>query len=175
MNRDIYSSNRLLRAWSSLTLDVSKDGASTTSLGNLCHCLATLTVTNLFLLSSPLPSCSLPSDTERLLAGLPGAFSSPGSTAPAISACPHRESVPSLGSFLWLSSGHAPQLSCTEDSTSGCSMPGKITPARSRRAGSSPSTCCLCFSFFPPCTPGYCLHTQDIRLLLWTFYFMYSQ
>ena len=31
MNRDTYSSERLLRALSSLTLNVSKDGASTTS------------------------------------------------------------------------------------------------------------------------------------------------
>ena len=38
---------------SSLTLDVSRDGASTTSLGNLCQCLTTLTVKNIFLISSP--------------------------------------------------------------------------------------------------------------------------
>ena len=36
---------------------------------------------------------------------------------PALSACPHREGVPSLGSFLWPSSAHTPagpHLSCTE-------------------------------------------------------------
>ena len=32
MNRDIHSSIRLLRAWSSLTLSIARDGASTTSL-----------------------------------------------------------------------------------------------------------------------------------------------
>ena len=36
MNRDIYSYIRVFRAPSSLTLSVSRDGAPTTSLGNLC-------------------------------------------------------------------------------------------------------------------------------------------
>ena len=38
MNRDTYSEIRLLRAPSSLTLSVSRDGASTASLGNLLQC-----------------------------------------------------------------------------------------------------------------------------------------
>lgn len=40
MSRDIF--NRLLRASSNLTLNVSQDGASVTSLGDLCQCFTTL-------------------------------------------------------------------------------------------------------------------------------------
>jgi len=53
VNRDTYSWSRLLRTPSSLTLNISRDGASTTSLGNLFQCLTTLTVKNFFLTSSP--------------------------------------------------------------------------------------------------------------------------
>ena len=42
----------VLRAPSSLTLSVSRDGASTTNLGNLCQCLITLIVKNFFLISN---------------------------------------------------------------------------------------------------------------------------
>jgi len=42
-----------LRACTSQVLKVSRDGASTTSLGNLFQCLTTLTVKNFFLTSSP--------------------------------------------------------------------------------------------------------------------------
>ena len=52
MSRDACSYIRLLRAPSSLTLSISKDGASTASLGNLCQCLTTLTVKNFFLISN---------------------------------------------------------------------------------------------------------------------------
>jgi len=41
---------RMLRALSSLTLNVSRDRASTTSLGHLCQCLTTLTVKNFLLI-----------------------------------------------------------------------------------------------------------------------------
>ncbi|KAK4814017.1 hypothetical protein QYF61_004647 [Mycteria americana] len=41
-SRDIFNQIRLLRAPSSLALSVSRDGASTTSLGNLGQCLTTL-------------------------------------------------------------------------------------------------------------------------------------
>ena len=78
-------------------------------------------------------------DIERQLSGLPRAFSPPCRTAPALPARPHRGCVPSLGSFLWPSSGHdptAPHLSCTEDSTSERSTPGEVSPAQSRREGS---------------------------------------
>ena len=51
-------------------------------------------------------------DTERLFSGLPAAFSSPGWAAPALSACPHRGCAPSLGSFLWPSSGCTPTGLC---------------------------------------------------------------
>jgi len=44
MNRDTYSSISLLRALSSLILNVSMDGAPTTSLCNLLQCFTTLLV-----------------------------------------------------------------------------------------------------------------------------------
>jgi len=40
MNRDTYSSVRLLKAWFSLTLDASRDRASITPLGNLFQCFS---------------------------------------------------------------------------------------------------------------------------------------
>ncbi|KAK4827886.1 hypothetical protein QYF61_022309, partial [Mycteria americana] len=47
------------RAKSNLTLNVSRDGASTTSLGNLCQCFTTLSIKNFFLVSNlNLPSFS---------------------------------------------------------------------------------------------------------------------
>ena len=50
----------MLRDPSSLALNASRKGASTTSLGNLFQCLTTLTVNNFFLVSSPnLPFSSL--------------------------------------------------------------------------------------------------------------------
>ena len=62
MNRDPYSYIKLLRALSSLTLDISRNGASTTSWGNLFHCL-TIHVCKTFLLYTNLnlPSFSLKS------------------------------------------------------------------------------------------------------------------
>ena len=47
MNRDIYSQMTLLRTWSSLTLNASRDRASTTILINLFQYL-----TNFFIISS---------------------------------------------------------------------------------------------------------------------------
>ena len=44
--------HQMLRALTSPTLNVSRDGASTTSLGNLCQCLTTLTVKTFFFLSN---------------------------------------------------------------------------------------------------------------------------
>ena len=49
MNRDIYSSIRLLGAWPSLALNVSKEGVYTISAGNLFQRLTTLTVKSYFL------------------------------------------------------------------------------------------------------------------------------
>ena len=55
LNKDTYSYIRVLRAPPSLTLSISGDRASTTSLGNLFQCLTNLTVKNFFLMSkSPL-------------------------------------------------------------------------------------------------------------------------
>ena len=60
MGRDIFYQTRLLRALSNLTLNASRDGASTASLGNLFHCFTTLTVQSLFLTSDMnLPSFHL--------------------------------------------------------------------------------------------------------------------
>jgi len=47
-----HSHIRLPRASSSLALKVSRDGASTTSLGNLCQCITTLTVKDFFFTSN---------------------------------------------------------------------------------------------------------------------------
>ena len=52
VSRDIFNQTRLLRAPSNLTWNVSRDAASTTSLGNLCQGSATLIIKNFFLLSS---------------------------------------------------------------------------------------------------------------------------
>ena len=49
MNRDIYSSIRLLKVPYSLALIASTDRASTTTLGNLFHCLTNHIVKNFFL------------------------------------------------------------------------------------------------------------------------------
>ena len=48
MNRDMQSYIRLLRAWSSLVLNVFRDRASTASLGNPLLCFTTLTVKDFF-------------------------------------------------------------------------------------------------------------------------------
>jgi len=52
MSRDIFTKIRLLRAPSNVTLKVSGDGASITSLGNLFQHFITLIVKNFFLISS---------------------------------------------------------------------------------------------------------------------------
>ena len=49
--------HQVLRAPSSLTLGVSRDGAPAASLGNLCQCLTTLSVNSCFFT----PSLNLPS------------------------------------------------------------------------------------------------------------------
>lgn len=99
--------NQVLRAPSSLTLNVLKEKASTTSLRNLCPCL-TIIMSNLNLPSFNLKPCTLvlsqqimleslsfsfsfffysPSlDIERPLSDVLGAFSSPGWPGPAPSA-----------------------------------------------------------------------------------------
>ena len=59
VNRDTYSQIRVLKAWSSQTLSVSKNRAFTTFLGNMCQCLTTL-VKKFYLISNlNLPSFSL--------------------------------------------------------------------------------------------------------------------
>ena len=51
MNRDMYTLIRLLKALSSLNLNVCKNEASTTPLGNLFQCFTTLNIKNFFLRS----------------------------------------------------------------------------------------------------------------------------
>jgi len=63
MSRDIFTLIRLHRAPSNPTLSVSRDGASTTSLGNQFQCFSTLIVKNFFLI----PSLNLPSLSFKLL------------------------------------------------------------------------------------------------------------
>jgi len=79
MNRSIYREIRLLRVPSSLILNVSRDGASTTSLGNLLQCLTTLSIKKTYFLCihffsfslKPLPLV-LPPQTCLTSADLPG-------------------------------------------------------------------------------------------------------
>ena len=51
--------HQVLRAWSSLTLNVCRDEAPTASLGNLCQGLTSLSVKNFLTPNLNLPSCSL--------------------------------------------------------------------------------------------------------------------
>ena len=68
MCRVTNQQTRLPRATSSLALNAYRDGASTTSLGNLFRCVTTLWVKNLFLISNlNLPCLSLkPSPLEPM-------------------------------------------------------------------------------------------------------------
>lgn len=91
---------------------------------------------------SPLLSNGSLLDTERVLSGLPRAFSRLNS--------PSSFSLSSQGRCS--SSEHTatgPCLSCTEDSTSGCSNPDKVSPAQSKGAGSLPL---LCWPWFFGCS-----------------------
>ena len=63
MIRDVFNQTRLLLALSNLDLNVSRNGASTTSLRNLGQDFTTLTVKNFFLLSS----LNLPSYILKLI------------------------------------------------------------------------------------------------------------
>ena len=57
--KDTYSYIRLLKALSSLTLNVSRNGASSSTLGNLCQCLTIIVKNFLFIYDLNLPSFSL--------------------------------------------------------------------------------------------------------------------
>ena len=88
----------LLRAPSNLALNDSRDGASTTSLGNLFQCF-TLPSNKVI---APCPTATSPPDNIfpifpigpfkywKAVITSPAAFSSPGWTAPTLSAFPHR-------------------------------------------------------------------------------------
>ena len=91
----------------------------------------------ILLKSLTLLSYSPPLDSEMPLSGPLGTLFSLGCTAPALSGCPHRRGVPSIGPFLWPSSGCTQTvlcLSCTEDSISGRSTPCEASPSQSRGA-----------------------------------------
>ena len=118
---------RLPRAWSSLTLTVSRDGVSTISLGNMYQCFTTLTVKDFFSISN----LNLPFVLEDI---------SPCSVIPE-----EPSLLKSLSSFFSL-------LSCTEDFISECSTPGDDSPAQSRGEGSPPLLSWTCFFW---CSPGY--------------------
>ena len=166
MKKDIYSWIRLSRALFSLILNVSEDGASI-SLGNMFRCFPIIIVKIFFIISNLnlpfsrlkpfhlllsqqilLKSLSfliaLPSGTGLLLLGLPRAFSSPGWTASALSACLCREDVPFFDHFCGPSLDVLQQLSASpvlHISTSGHSTPGEVSPVHSRRDESPPSIC----------------------------------
>jgi len=52
MGRDTFHQTRLLRAPSNPALNTSREGAATTSQGNLFQCLTTLLVKNFFLIAN---------------------------------------------------------------------------------------------------------------------------
>ena len=179
LHRDIFNRIRLLRAPSSLALHASRDGASTTSRGNLGQGLTTLIVKNFFLLSSLiLPSLSLkPSPLVLLLQALvKSPFSSflvgpfkcwkaalrspqtlpfprlPSPSSPSLSS-QQRGSSP--GIMAGASSGPAPTapaLSYAEGSGAGRRTPGGVSAEWSRGAESPPLTCWPRFSW---CSPRY--------------------
>jgi len=80
MSRDLFNQVRLLRAPSNLTLNVSMDGASATSLGSLFQCFTTLivkdffVVSNLNLLSFSFKPLSLVLSEQALLKSLSPSF-----------------------------------------------------------------------------------------------------
>lgn len=90
--------------------------------------------------SLPLFPAGPPLGTGRL-PRLPRAFSSPGQTASARSACPHCRAAPSLRPALGPSSGLAqagPRLSQTGGSRAGLSAPGGVSWERSGGGESPP-------------------------------------
>ena len=136
------------RVPSNLALNTSKDGASTTSTGNLLQHLTTCSVKNFPLtLNLNLPSFSLKpfplvlslSTQEKVVfpplynlflsigrpqRGLPAAFSSPDRTSPVLPACLCRRGTLALRLSSWPSSGpflKAPHISCLGDS-----VPGRV-------------------------------------------------
>ena len=171
MNRDTHSYIRLLRASFSLTLNISRDGASITILAILFQCLITLIVKkkkislllfwNHFPLSyhkrpcwriCPSPSYSFPLDIVKLPPGLPelsllqdeqSQFSQPVLLG--------RHSIPWIISvaFLWTCSNKSTSLLY---STFGHSAPGEVSPGQSKDAGWPPLPCWPCFFW---CSPGY--------------------
>ena len=117
----------MLRAWCSLTLNVSRDGAATSSLGSLCWCFTTFIVKNIFLIFNlNLPCFSM--KPFPLILSQQILIKSLFLAVRKQSACSHKGSVPSLRSFLWPSSRCTPTgpcLSCTDNSTSRHSISGK--------------------------------------------------
>ena len=146
----------VVRALSSLTLSVCRDGASITSLGILCQCFTTLIVINFFLMcnvnhpSFSLKWFSFVLSQQTLLKSLStfshppfqywqAALSSPLSLpfsrlhSPSSLSLSLQGGTPSLGSFLWPSSGRipaGPHQFCAGHSTFGHSAPGELSQHR---------------------------------------------
>jgi len=155
----------LLKVPFSLALNASREGASTTSLGNLFQCLTTPTVKNFFLISSlNLPSSSLkPFHLVLLLHVLIKTFSpvfpsapfrywkaavkSPQSLLSSRLRSPNSLSLSSQGRcssplifftvLLWTCSKSSMSFFCVENTRTGCRTPSGV----SRGAESPPSTC----------------------------------
>jgi len=167
VSRDIFTWVRLLRAPSNLALSVSRDGASITSLGNLGQGLTTLTVKNVFLISSlNLPSLSLKplllvlplqalvkSPSPALwqpLQALAAALRSPCSllfprlnspSSPSLSSQQRGSSPQIIAGASSSPAPTAPALSCAEGSRAGRRTPGGVSAEQGREAESPPLPC----------------------------------
>lgn len=143
-------------ACSDLALNVSRDGAFTTSLGNLCWCFFILITKHFFLIPGlfsfkTISSCasttgqyqkSGPICLTSSLWVLKGALRSPQGLLQAeplqlFPPCLYRKSASSLWLFLWACSelnptGSSP--SCIEDSRAGHSIPDEVSQEQGRGA-----------------------------------------
>jgi len=159
VSRDIFNQIRLLRDLSNLALNVSRDGAFTTSLDNPFQCFTTPMVKNFFLIASlNLPSFSFkppsfvlsqqallkspsPSSSQAPFGQWKAAIRSPCSLLQAEQAqlsqpfLTERCSSPRI--IFVASSGPTPTApcpSCAESSRAGHRTPGGLSPEQSRGA-----------------------------------------
>ena len=152
-------------------MNVSRDGASTTSQGNLFQCLTILIVKNFLISNLNLPSFSLkPLPFILSLHALVKKFLSSFLVGllPVLEGCCKVSLKPSLlqaeqpqlsqpfftgevfhptdhfVALLW-ATPTGPCLSCAEGSRAGCRTPGGVSPRQSRGAESPPSPCWPCW------------------------------